>query len=171
MLPSDKLARMANLAEAAEHLRISVAILKKLNADHTGPAFGIFKDDPFYAWDDLNYFMAAYTICRDGTVIPKVKAEVLGHKLDDHGREFPVLACCCAGKHDDGTRVLWLIGPDGVLHSHLGEKEFGSGDGYRSEGYFIQEVSDPELAGFSDEKYLGKNALHPQYEHVKAFYW
>ncbi len=167
-----ELSNLADIDLAAEELKISVGMLKKLIKAHTGPKATIIDGKAYFDLDELREFKVRKTICKDGTVIPKVTSTVLGYQKRDDGEERPILACYCTGFDTSGLdnpgewRVLVLIGPDGEYRSHLGYKEFGSGDGYRSDGYFLKEVDDPELAGFSDEKYLGRNALHPKYKVV-----
>ncbi len=159
----------ANIPEAAEYLRIPVAAFEQILADGTGPEHIDFDDGPHFEWNVLEHFRRAKTICRDGQVIPKITAQVLDYKQDG-GREYPVLACYCTGFSRDGSRILRLISPLGTRNTHGGDAVFGSGDGYRSEGYFIREVSDPKLAGFDDEMFLGFNALAPEYESVDYYY-
>ncbi len=160
----------ANIPEAAEFLRIPAAVFKNLLADGTGPESVDFDDGPHFEWDVLEDYRRAKTICRDGQVIPKVTAQVLGYKQEG-GKEYPVLACYCTGISSNGSRTLRLISPLGTRNTHGGGAEFGSGDGVlKSEGYFVKEVSDPKLAGFDDEKYLGNNALDPEYEVVDYYY-
>ncbi len=148
---------MATLSEAAEYMRIDVEVLKKLNKNGTGPHVIMEKGTPHYDWDDLDKFMETHTICVGGSVIDKVKSKIMGC-ADHNGRQVPILAAYCIYE-GPGERMLRLIGPDGRRHYHGGGSKFGDGDGIRSEGYIVHEVTDPELAGFSDEKYLGDNAL------------
>ena len=159
----------ANIPEAAEYLRIPVAVFRQILANGEGPERIEFDDGPHFDWIDLKAYRHAKTICRDGSVIDKVTAKELD-RVQEGGTEYPVLACYCVGFDRDGKRILSLIGPHGKLNTHGGDEDFGSGDGFRSEGYYIREVLDPKLAGFDDEKYLGFNALEPEYETVDYYY-
>ena len=164
-LPED-MAEFANIDSAAQGLRIPVSVLRKILKNGTGPKATWYKGKPYIEWKDLEDFHLHHTICVDGTVIDKVKSKLMGYAEKD-GRTYPVYACYCFD--NDGVseyRDLYLIAPDGKRHQHGAYREFGSGDGERGV-YFIQEVHDPELAGFSDEKYLGWNALHPKYHYVQ----
>ncbi len=158
---------LADIDVAAEGLKVTVAVLKKLIKNNTGPKHVMVNGKPYFDLDDVREYTMKKTICSDLTVIPKVTARVLDVKKRSDGKSIPVLA---AYSPDFGngreTRSLILVSLDGVSRSHSAYKEFGSGDGPRSEGYFLQEVSAPELAGYSD-KYLGWNALEPEYNIVK----
>ena len=161
-LPED-MDQFANAAVAAQGLRIPVSVLRKILKNGTGPKATWYKGKPYIEWNDLEDFNVHHTICVDGTVIDKVTAKILGYKDGE-----PIFACYCID--DDGiseSRNLFHVGPDGKVHKNGAERGFGSENGHRGEGYYIQEVRNPELAGFSDEKYLGWNALHPQYRYVQ----
>ena len=154
--------RMATLPEAADWLWIPASMLEKLIKEGNGPEHTVVDGKAYFDWDDLDEFRRTRTICRDGSVIGRVKARVLG-SVKRNGKDFPVVACFCSGLDDGGARILKLIAPDGTRNAHKGEKEFGSGDGHRAEGYFAKEVTDPVQAGFDDSLYLGDNALYHAY--------
>ncbi len=158
--------RLATLPEAAEYMKINVEVLKKLNADGTGPEFIMEKGKPRYDWNDLDEFMETRTICVDGSVIDKVKSKILGY-ADHYGIPVPIVAAYCT-QEGPGERTLSLVDPVGRRPCHGGGYKFGDGDGYRANGYILREVADPELAGFSDEKYLGMNAVVPRYKVLRS---
>ena len=70
-LHSNAIDRMANLAEAADAMEITVSVLKKLNKNHEGPEFCTYKGEPFYAWDELARFITTRTISRTARSSPR----------------------------------------------------------------------------------------------------
>ena len=150
---------MADIKAAAQHLLVPVPVLQKMIDDDTAPEYIIVKKQILFSWDDLDDFIQAHTICKDGSVIDKVTAKILGYRKHEFGCDLPVLACYHKGYSENGERLLHLVDLHGNRRSHGGGYEFGEANNTsRFEGYFLEEVTDPELAGLS-EKYTGHNAL------------
>ncbi len=68
-------------------------------------------------------------------------------------RGYPVVPCVYEYTDHSGERRVKLVCPHCYkVHRHGGGKRFGEADGeFRSNcgGYYLKEVSNPELAGFS----------------------
>ncbi len=153
---------LANMALAAACLEIRVEVLEKLMETGTGPDAIIYKGDVRFDLDDVYRFKKTKTIRADGTVVDKIKSTMLGYRQHE-GRSRPILACYCTGD-DEGDRTLTLIVPSGERKDFASEGGFGSADGtYKPEGgFFLREVTNPELAGLG-EMFFGSNAIEPDF--------